>query len=309
MTFVETELRRTAEDLFSGRSGPLTVTDLVDLGWDDLVTQEPALAVGTMAEAQGRHLGTSRLVELEMARQLGIDPAATALGLALQGTAVATSPADVVLLADATDAPAVVVPVHVGDAVVLCPLTPASLVSALVTGVDPDAAWIRVTGVFDADAGTVVAPDAWEHAVAAGRLVLTHELIGVGQAMLDLAVRHVTDRIQFGVALGTFQSVQHRLADVHVDLEAARAVARSAWIGEDPNLATAAHLAAIRALETATRHCHQVMGAIGCTWEHDMHRYIRRGVLLGLLLTADDWTWAGLVDASRSTARAELFAQ
>jgi hypothetical protein len=308
MTFVENELRRTAGDLFSGRSGPLTVTQLVELGWDDLVREEPALAVGTMAEAQGRHLGTSRLVELQMGRRLGIDPAAATLGLPSKGTTVTGSPADVILLPDAAEAPAVVVPVRADDGVRLCPLAPATLVSVPVTGVDPDAAWTRVSGAFDADAGTAVAPDAWFAAVAAGRLVLTHELIGVGQAVLDLAVRHVTDRIQFGVALGTFQSVQHRLADVHVDLEAARAIARTAWIDGDPNVAAAAHLAARRAVETATQHCHQVMGAIGCTWEHDMHRFIRRGVLLGILLTADDPTWAGLVEASRSPARAELFA-
>jgi hypothetical protein len=49
------------------------------------------------------------------------------------------------------------------------------------------------------------------------------------------------------------------------------------------------------------------MGAIGCTWEHDMHRYIRRGLLLGILLGPDDWTWADLVESARSSARAELF--
>jgi len=101
--------------------------------------------------------------------------------------------------------------------------------------------------------------------------------------------------------------VQHRLADVHVDLEAARAIARTAWINGDPSLAAAAHLAAGRALDTATGHCHQVMGAIGCTWEHDMHRFIRRGLLLGVLLTADDSTWVALVQSARSSERVELF--
>jgi alkylation response protein AidB-like acyl-CoA dehydrogenase len=101
--------------------------------------------------------------------------------------------------------------------------------------------------------------------------------------------------------------VQHRLADVHVDLEAARAIARTAWIGGDPSTAAAAHLAAGRAMTTATGHCHQVMGAIGCTWEHDMHRFIRRGLMLDLLLTPDDWTWAGLLESARSAERVDLF--
>jgi alkylation response protein AidB-like acyl-CoA dehydrogenase len=153
----------------------------------------------------------------------------------------------------------------------------------------------------------VITRNLWVGAVAAGRLALSHELVGVGQAMLDLAVRHVTDRTQFGVPLGTFQAVQHRLAEVHVELEAARAITRTAWVGGDPSAAAAAHLAARGAVESATRQCHQVMGAIGCTWEHDMHRYIRRGLLLAMLLNPDDWTWAGLVESARSPARAELF--
>jgi hypothetical protein len=307
MTFVEDELRRTANDLFAGRTGPVTVTQLADLGWDELVAEEPALAVGTLAEAQGRHRGTSRIVELEMGRALGLDPSAVALGLPWQGTASAAPPADVILLADAAEAPLILMPVMTGDAVSLCPLEPSTLAAVLIAGVDAAAGWTRVTGTLSSDPGTTITRDAWVGAVGAGRLALAHELIGVAQAMLDLAVRHVTDRTQFGVALGTFQAVQHRLADVHVDLEAARAIARTAWIGGDPNTAAAAHLAAGRAVTTATGHCHQVMGAIGCTWEHEMHRFIRRGLILDVLLSPDDWTWAGLVESARSSERADLF--
>ncbi len=307
MTFVEDELGRTANNLFGGRTGPVTVTHLADLGWEELVADEPALAVGMLAEAQGRHRGSSRIVELEMGRVLGLDPAAVALGLPWQGTAIAAPPADVVLLADAAEAPLILVPVLTGDAVTLYPLESSTLVAVPIVGVDAAAGWTRVTGTVSSEAGTTITRDVWVGAVGAGRLALAHELIGVAQAMLDLAVRHVTDRTQFGVALGTFQAVQHRLADVHVDLEAARAIARTAWIGGDPNTAAAAHLAAGRAVTTATGHCHQVMGAIGCTWEHDMHRFIRRGLMLDLLLAPDDWTWAGLVASARSSERTDLF--
>jgi len=307
MTFVEDELVRTANELFGVRTGPVTVTQLADLGWDELVAEEPALAVRTLAEAQGRHRGSSRIVELEMGRVLGLDPTAVALGLPWQGTAIAAPPADVVLLADAADAPLILVPVMTGEAVTLCPLEPTILAAVPIAGVDAAAGWTRVTGTLSSDAGTTCTRDAWVGAVGAGRLALAYELIGVAQAMLDLAVHHVTDRTQFGVALGTFQAVQHRLADVHVDLEAARAIARTAWIGGDPNTAAAAHLAAGRAVTTATGHCHQVMGAIGCTWEHDMHRFIRRGLILDLLLGPDDWTWAGLVESARSDERIDLF--
>lgn len=307
MTFVADELRRTANDLFGDRTGPLTVADLAELGWDELLAEEPALAVGTLAEAQGRHRGSSRIVELEMDRVLGLDSSAAALGLPWRGTTVATAAVDVVLLADAADAPSVMVPVMTGDAFTLCALEPSTLAAVPVAGVDASAGWTRVTGTIGSGEVTKVTRDGWVAAVGAGRLALAHELIGVGQGMLDLAVRHVTDRTQFGVALGTFQAVQHRLADVHVDLEAARAIARTAWIDGGPNTAAAAHLAAGRAVTAATGHCHQVMGAIGCTWEHDMHRFIRRGLILDVLLSPDDAMWSGLVESARSGERVDLF--
>lgn len=308
MTFVEDELRRTADELFAGPSSSVSLAQLVELGWGELVADEPALAVSTLAEAQGRLRGSSRLVELEMGRALGLDAAVAALGLPLRGTTVETSPADVILLGDADEASSLLVPVLAGDGVRLCELQISTLVGVPVAGVDPTAGWTRVTGAFRSDMGTDVDRTAWLRAVGAGRLALSYEVAGVTKAMLDLAVRHVVDRRQFGVALGTFQAVQHRLADVHVDLEAARAIARSAWIGSDPSLAAAAHLAARRALATATSHCHQVMGAIGCTWEHDMHRFIRRGLLLDVLLGADDWTLGALVESACSAERVDLFA-
>jgi hypothetical protein len=308
MTFVQDELRRTADELLRGRTGPLTMTHLAELGWDELVADEPALAVSTLAEAQGRHRGSSRIVELEVSRVLGLDPFAVALGLPWRGTTIAApSPADVILLADAPETPALVVPVLTSDAVMLCPLERAGVTAAPIVGVDPAAGWTRVTGTYRSDTGNPITRDTWVAAVGAGRLAVAYEQIGVAQAMLDLAVRHASERTQFGVPLGTFQAVQHRLADVHVDLEAARAIARTAWIGGDPDTAAAAHLAAGRAVTCATGHCHQVMGAIGCTWEHDMHRFIRRGLLLDVLLCPDDATWAGLVESARSPQRVDLF--
>jgi alkylation response protein AidB-like acyl-CoA dehydrogenase len=177
-----------------------------------------------------------------------------------------------------------------------------------VAGIDAEAGWTRVKGEIGAAGATPVDDAAWCHAIAAGRLALAHESIGVAQAMLSLAVAHATDRHQFGVPIGTFQAVQHRLADVHVQIESARAVARMAWIDANPDVATAALMAARRAVESSTEHCHQVMGAIGCTWEHPLHHFIRRGALLSLLLAIDASGYDTLVAAARSTHRTEVFA-
>ena len=78
----------------------------------------------------------------------GLDPAAAALGLPWRGTTLVTSPADVVLLADAVETPSVLVPVRTGDEVTLCPLEASTLVAVPVAGVDATAGWTRVTGAF-----------------------------------------------------------------------------------------------------------------------------------------------------------------
>jgi hypothetical protein len=262
---------------------------LVDLGWSELAGEDLATAVSVLAEEQGRLLGVSRLVELAMcaATPSLFDPATTALVFAVgpEGgpTFGAASAVDGVALADGRALPSFVVPVTEHGHVILRVLGASDVDATPVAGIDPDA---RVTHVRCAHAtgGNPVEPGGWEAAVAVGSLAVAHELLGVVQAMLDLAVGHVSERRQFGVPIGSFQAVQHRLADVMVDASAARAVCRTAWLDRDRFMCAAARSAAARAFETATRHCQQVLGAMGSTWEHRLHRYQRRGLLLGRLL-------------------------
>jgi hypothetical protein len=275
-------LRSTAKQLFAG-GAQVDEAALSELGWVELMGEHPALAVGVVAEEQGRALGRSRLVELVMAPVLGLDPREHALGFALGATACPHG-VDAVLLAGAELVPSAVVPVREGSRVALAATT-ADRQS--IGGVDPELAWTRVRE----EAGQVGAPlgiDQWRGAVALGSLALAHEHIGAAAAMLDLAVDHVGSRQQFGVPIGSFQAVQHRLADVFVQAEAARAITRTAWLGRTPELATAALAAAQRAVRSATEHCQQVLGAMGCTWEHPLHRYIRRGIALAALLDPDE---------------------
>jgi hypothetical protein len=275
--FLEDSLRSTAKNLFAG-GAQVDEAALSELGWVELMGEHPALAVGVVAEEQGRALGRSRLVELVMSPVLGLDPREHALGFALGATACPHG-VDAVLLVGAELMPSTVVPVQLGDGVSLAPAFDPQPIG----GVDPDLAWTRVRGEAG-QVGTPVAVDVWREAVALGSLALAHEHIGVAGAMLDLAVDHVGNRRQFGVAIGSFQAVQHRLADVFVQAEAARAIARTAWLGRTPELATAALASAQRAIGSATEHCQQVLGAMGCTWEHPLHRYIRRGIALAALL-------------------------
>ena len=120
--------------------------------------------------------------------------------------------------------------------------------------------------------------------MAAGQLALSHQLVGVSRAMLELASAHARDRVQFGRPIAAFQAVRHRLADGLVAVEAADAALSSAW--DDGSALTAGLAKAIagQAARTVARHCQQVLAGMGFTTEHPFHRYLRRTILLDQVL-------------------------
>ncbi|MET9039360.1 acyl-CoA dehydrogenase family protein [Streptomyces mirabilis] len=139
--------------------------------------------------------------------------------------------------------------------------------------------------------------------LAAGRRALGWWLLGTGRAMLALARSHVLDRTQFGRPLASFQAVRHRLAETLVALDGAEATLLAA---EDDLGCLLAKAAAGQAALTAARHCQQVLGGIGFTAEHDLHRHVRRALVLdGLLRSGRELTReAGrLVREGRSAPR------
>jgi len=128
-------------------------------------------------------------------------------------------------------------------------------------------------------------------ALAAGRRALGWWLAGLGRAMLSLARSHALDRIQFGRPLASFQAVRHRLAETLVALEGAEATLLAAALADDEVSSLLAKAAAGHAALTAARHCQQVLGGIGFTAEHGLHRHVRRALVLdGLLGSARELT-------------------
>ncbi|MET7490976.1 acyl-CoA dehydrogenase family protein [Streptomyces sp900116325] len=111
--------------------------------------------------------------------------------------------------------------------------------------------------------------------------VLAAEAVGAAASTLDRTVEYVKAREQFGRAIGSFQAVKHRLADLYVRVQAARSAAYyAAW---DP---TAGGLALAQALETlriTTAEAVQLHGGIGFTWEHEAHLYFKRAAADELL--------------------------
>jgi len=117
--------------------------------------------------------------------------------------------------------------------------------------------------------------------LAAGRRALGWWLVGTSRAMLSLARRHALDRVQFGRPVASFQAIRHRLAETLVAIEGAEATLNGA---DDDLSSLLAKAAAGHAALTTARHCQQVLGGIGFTAEHGLHRHVRRALVLDGLL-------------------------
>jgi alkylation response protein AidB-like acyl-CoA dehydrogenase len=115
-----------------------------------------------------------------------------------------------------------------------------------------------------------------------GVLATAAQLVGAGQALLDMSVEYAKQRSQFGRTIGSYQAIKHKLADVHIALELARPLVYGAALsvaGHSPDTArdvSAAKVAASDAALLAARSALQTHGAIGFTQEHDMSLWLLR---------------------------------
>jgi len=119
-------------------------------------------------------------------------------------------------------------------------------------------------------------------ALERGALGAAAQLVGLTRRMLDLTVAYVAERRQFGVPVGSFQAVKHHLADARLALEFARPlVYRAAWSlthGADgtPVHVSMAKATASEAAHQAGRAALQCHGAIGYSYEYDLHLFLKR---------------------------------
>lgn len=115
-----------------------------------------------------------------------------------------------------------------------------------------------------------------------GALATAAQLVGAGQAMLDMSVEYAKQRSQFGRIIGSYQAIKHKLADVHIALELARPLVYGAALSladGSPDTArdvSAAKAAASEAALLAARSSLQTHGAIGFTSEHDLSLWLLR---------------------------------
>ncbi|WP_030673249.1 acyl-CoA dehydrogenase family protein [Streptomyces cellulosae] len=111
-----------------------------------------------------------------------------------------------------------------------------------------------------------------------GAVLLACEAVGAAGQVLGRTVEYVRQREQFGRAIGSFQAVKHRLADVYVQVQAARSAAYyGAWASVNGERVGGLALAqALEALRCAAAEGIQLHGGIGFTWEHEAHLYFKR---------------------------------
>jgi hypothetical protein len=254
---------------------------LEEIGWRDFLAADPASVVPLMFGLLGELvLASCALDDVAFAILGATGEELSATGHAFAhprgvGAAAARSAGettvDALVLGGRRDVPVALV---VDERVVT--VAAGSLEWVTAAGIDPQLGLARVRGVV-ASGGIEVHDDVDGGAVApACRRALAHELLGATDAMLATATEYAKARQQFGQPIGAFQAVKHRLADVYVARQAAAAVIDESWRSDPECTTLAAKALAATAGAAASENCLQVLGAIGFTLEHDLHRYVRR---------------------------------
>lgn len=107
-------------------------------------------------------------------------------------------------------------------------------------------------------------------------ILLAAEQVGGATRCLELTVAYTKERVQFGRPIGSFQALKHRMADLYVAVQSARAVVGDAIAEPTPTSAALARLAASEAFTTVAGEAIQLHGGIAITWEHDIQLYFKR---------------------------------
>ncbi|QZT62337.1 acyl-CoA dehydrogenase family protein [Mycolicibacterium austroafricanum] len=107
-------------------------------------------------------------------------------------------------------------------------------------------------------------------------ILLAAEQIGAATRCLELTVQYTKDRVQFGRPIGSFQALKHRMADLYVAVQSAKAVVDEAVAEPTPTSAALARLAASEAFSKVAAEAVQMHGGIAITWESDIQLYFKR---------------------------------
>ena len=261
---------------------------LAELGWSDVVDQDEPTALQLLFTIKGETVSSADALGPTLSSHL-----ATITGDAsLAGVTVAlpsplgpsTGDGDAITVdAVVLSAPADRIACFVDDRVAAVSTT--GLAVAPLGGSDGALGLLRVSGtaidVTWLDAGIATA------LIARARWLLAAELVGISRHIVAAAVEYTKQRVQYGKPIGVFQALQHRLASAHAMTVGAGHLVTEAGLDGDAWTAMVAKCMAGQTAEHACTQAQQCYGAIGFTWEHEFHHYLRRTYALDRLF--GDW--------------------
>lgn len=138
---------------------------------------------------------------------------------------------------------------------------------------------LRDEYVLSRDSAAIAA--AVDYAGATYHVLLSAMAVGNSEVLLEKSITYVSERQQFGVLIGTFQSLRHAIADMRAGVDMARALTVSgcrelAQGGSDRDLdIAAARMVSARVALNVAEKAIQIHGGVGFTWEFDLHRWYR----------------------------------
>ena len=150
---------------------------------------------------------------------------------------------------------------------------------------------VSLAGVAPDGDGAAVGEDAIARSRALALTITVADLLGAMEGVLDTTAEYAKERQQYGVPIGSFQAVQHLLAEARVLVEGSISVAQyAAWavdalpVTDALDAGSVAKAYTARAARTVCETAIQVHGGIGNTWECFVHVYLRRALLSSALL-------------------------
>jgi alkylation response protein AidB-like acyl-CoA dehydrogenase len=141
---------------------------------------------------------------------------------------------------------------------------------------------LEFSGAASSRVGSGVADAAVAAALQTGAALLASEQLGIAQWCFETTLAYAKDRKQFGRAIGSYQAIKHRLADLWIEVNSTAAAARYAAdtsARDDADAAIAAAVAQAHcggAAVRAAEECVQLHGGLGMTWEYPAHLYLKR---------------------------------
>ena len=216
---------------------------------------------------------------------VGIRASETSSGWVLGGTARFVpygNSADLVLIPAETDAGTTVFAIPIKNAEGSVNIDPIKMASgAPATDIElnevvvPSASVLGVPG----NGNEIV-----NHMMLYGAAARASQMVGAGGAVADRTIAYVKERRQFGRPIGAFQVIQHYMADMATKVKSAKHLAdRAAWAltadidpAQTSRIVAQAKWTANTLMHDIVWKAHQSHGAIGFTWEHDLHLYTRR---------------------------------